>query len=309
MLAVDRPSTSEVQRWAAWRQVFADYLSLTKPRIIILLLVTTLCAMFAAARGVPDSALVTITLIGGALAAAAANTLNCVLDRDVDAVMRRTRMRRPIPAGRVAPHRALAFGLLLGTLSFLTFAVWVNLLSAVLATAGILFYVFIYTIWLKRTTPQNIVIGGAAGAVPPLVAWAAVTGRVELPAVLMFLVIFFWTPPHFWALAIKLKDDYASARIPMLPVVAGEAETHRQMFWYTVVTVVTSLALGWAGAMGPIYGAGAIVLGGMFLQKTWRLWRSGGGSDATWRLYRFSLVYLALLFAMMILDRILPSLT
>jgi protoheme IX farnesyltransferase len=284
------------------RQTVLDYLSLTKPRIIVLLLVTTAATMFVAAHGRPSAVLVLATIIGGALAAGAANAINCVLDRDLDAVMRRTR-RRAIPTGRASPRTALLFGLVLAGLSFWVLSRAVNPLSAWLALSGIVFYVLVYTMWLKRTTPQNIVIGGAAGAIPPLVAWAAVTGRVEWPAVLLFGIVFLWTPPHFWALALNMRDDYAAAGIPMLPVVRGETETHRQMFWYGAATVAVTIALVPVAGMGALYAAVAAALGAIFLYKIWALWHRGPVATAL-GVYRYSLLYLGLLFSAMAADRV-----
>lgn len=285
----------------AWRTAVSDYVALTKPRIVVLLLVTTACTLVVATRGQPSALLVLATLAGGALCAGAANALNCVLDRDVDAVMERTRQKRPVAAGRIPPWRAVAFAALLGGAGFVVLWRGANLLAALLATAGLAFYVVVYTAWLKRTTPQNIVIGGAAGAVPPLVAWAAVTGRVELPALLLFAVIFLWTPPHFWTLSLNLKDDYAAAGIPMLPVVRGEGETHRQVFWYTAATVLCTLALLPVAGLGWLYGLAAAGLGVGFLRRAWRLWRGRG--ETAWSVYQYSLAYLALLFGAMVADR------
>ncbi len=283
-----------------WRVAVSDYVALTKPRIVVLLLVTTACTLVVAERGRPSAVVVLATLVGGALTAGAANALNCVLDRDVDAVMQRTRDRRPVAAGRISPARAVAFAAVLGAAGFWVLWRGANLLAASLAVAGLVFYVLVYTAWLKRTTPQNIVIGGAAGAVPPLVAWAAVTGRVELPAVLLFAVVFLWTPPHFWTLSLNLKDDYAAARIPMLPVVRGEAETHRQVFLYTVATVLVTLLMVPAAELGGLYASAAALLGAGFLRRAWALWRGG---EAAWSVYRYSLAYLALLFGAMVADR------
>ncbi len=284
----------------AWRRAVSDYVALTKPRIVLLLLLTTAGTLVLATRGTPSALVVLATLAGGALAAGAANALNCVLDRDVDAVMERTRDKRPVAAGRLPPVKAVVFAAVLGVAGFLVLWRGSNLLAACLATAGLAFYVLVYTAWLKRSTPQNIVIGGAAGAVPPLVAWAAATGRVELPAVLLFAVVFLWTPPHFWTLSLNLKDDYAAARIPMLPVVRGEEETHRQVFLYTAATVLATLLLVPAAGLGWLYGGAALALGGRFLERAWRLWR--GGTTA-WAVYRYSLAYLALLFGAMVADR------
>lgn len=292
---------AEVRAAAGWRAAVSDYVALTKPRIVVLLLVTTLCSLVVAERGQPSVLVVLATLLGGALAAGAANALNCVLDRDVDAVMQRTRDRRPVAAGRISPGRAVAFAAALGAAGFWVLWRGANLLAATLAMAGLAFYVGVYTLWLKRSTPQNIVIGGAAGAVPPLVAWAAVTGRVELPAWVLFAVVFLWTPPHFWTLSLNLKDDYAAAGIPMLPVVRGDAETARQVFRYTVATVATTLLLVPAAGLGWLYGAAAVGLGVGFVRRAWSLWRGRGENAGS--VYRYSLAYLALLFGAMVADR------
>jgi heme o synthase len=284
------------------RQSARAYFLLTKPRIIELLLVTTVPTMFIAARGVPSLLLVAATLSGGSLSAASANVLNCYLDRDIDALMRRT-ARRPLPAHRVDPADALRFGLVLGVAGFVWLWTFVNLLSAVLATAAILFYVFVYTIGLKRRSTQNIVIGGAAGAVPVLVGWSAVTGRVELPALVLFAIIFYWTPPHFWALSLRFKDDYAAAGVPMLPVVRGARETSTQILYYTVLLVAVSLLLYPAGRMGAVYLAAAVALGGAFIWRALELRRDLSGRRAI-RLFSFSNTYLALLFCAMALDAV-----
>ncbi|MFL6218730.1 MAG: heme o synthase [Actinomycetes bacterium] len=284
------------------RQSAKVYFLLTKPRIIELLLVTTVPTMFIAARGVPSPWLIAATLFGGALSAASANVLNCYLDRDIDALMRRT-ARRPLPAHRVDPADALRFGLVLGVAGFVWLWIFVNLLSAVLATAAILFYVFVYTIGLKRRSAQNIVIGGAAGAVPVLVGWSAVTGRVELPALVLFAIIFYWTPPHFWALSLRFKDDYAAAGVPMLPVVRGARETSTQILYYTVLLVAVSLLLYPAGRMGAVYLAAAVALGGAFIWRALELRRDLSGRRAI-RLFSFSNTYLALLFCAMALDAV-----
>jgi protoheme IX farnesyltransferase len=280
------------------RQSARAYFLLTKPRIIELLLVTTVPTMFIAARGVPSPWLMAATLFGGALSAASANVLNCYLDRDIDALMRRT-ARRPLPAHRVDPADALRFGLA----GFVWLWATVNLLSAVLATAAILFYVFVYTIGLKRRSTQNIVIGGAAGAVPVLVGWSAVTGRVDLPALVLFAIIFYWTPPHFWALSLRYKDDYAAAGVPMLPVVRGARETSTQILYYTVLLVAVTLLLYPAGHMGMVYLAAAVALGGAFIWRALELRRDLSGRRAI-RLFSFSNVYLALLFCAMALDAV-----
>ncbi len=284
------------------RQSAAAYFLLTKPRIVELLLVTTVPTMFIAERGIPSLWLVAATLFGGALSAASANVINCYLDRDIDALMRRT-ARRPLPAHRVDPADALRFGLVLGVAGFAWLWATVNLLSAVLATAAILFYVFVYTLGLKRRSTQNIVIGGAAGAVPVLVGWSAVTGRVELPALVLFAIIFYWTPPHFWALALRYKDDYAAAGVPMLPVVRGAAETSTQILYYTVLLVTVTLLLYPAGRMGAIYLAAAVALGAAFIWRALALRRDLSSKRAI-RLFSFSNQYLALLFLAMAIDAV-----
>jgi heme o synthase len=284
------------------RQSARAYFLLTKPRIIELLLVTTVPTMFIAARGVPSPWLMAATLFGGALSAASANVLNCYLDRDIDALMRRT-ARRPLPAHRVEPADALRFGLVLGVAGFVWLWATVNLLSAALATAAILFYVFVYTLGLKRRSTQNIVIGGAAGAVPVLVGWSAVTGRVDLPALVLFAIIFYWTPPHFWALSLRYKDDYAAAGVPMLPVVRGARETSTQILYYTVLLVAVTLLLFPAGRMGPLYLVTAVALGAAFIWRALELRRDLTGRRAI-RLFSFSNTYLALLFCAMAVDAV-----
>ncbi len=286
------------------------YVALTKPRIIELLLVTTVPAMVLATRDVPGMrlqtwlGLVVATLIGGSLAAGSANAINCYIDRDIDEVMSRTR-RRPLPAQAVDPEHALLFGLALGVIAFAWLLVFTNLLAAFLALLAIAFYVVVYTLLLKRTTPQNIVIGGAAGALPPVIGWAAVTGNVALPAVLLFLIVFYWTPPHFWALSVRLTRDYAAAGVPMLPVVRGVRETGRQIAFYTLLLVLLTLAFGDLAGMGAVYFVGATVLGVFFLREAFRLWRDGTGTGAV-HLYRFSITYLTLLFALIALDVLMP---
>ena len=285
-------------------ETLVTYVRLTKPRIILLLLVTTVPAMVLAARGMPSPWLVLATLGGGTIAAGSANAINCYLDRDVDQVMRRTR-RRPLPAHQVSPESALRFGYFLGAASFLFLSIAVNVLAASLALSAIAFYVFVYTLWLKRTTTQNIVIGGAAGAVPALVGWAAVTGSVGLPAWVLFAIVFVWTPPHFWALALRYRTDYAAAGIPMLPVVRGEEETRRQILLYSLVLFATTLVLYPVGHMGPVYLATAVVLGGLFVFRALRLWRERTPALAV-SLFKFSIAYLALLFAAVAADAVLP---
>jgi protoheme IX farnesyltransferase len=280
------------------------YLALTKPRIIELLLVTTVPTMVLAQRGVPSIWLMAAVVFGGSLAAGGANTINMYLDRDIDDLMRRTR-HRPLPRHAVTPRRALAFGIALSLLSFAWLTATVNLLSALLAASAIAFYVFVYTLWLKRSTPQNIVIGGAAGCVPVLVAWAAVTGTVQVPALILFAIVFYWTPPHFWALALRYRGDYAAANVPMLPVVRGEAETARQIVIYTVLLVAVSLLLFPAAQMGLIYLVSAVGLGAAFVWYALRVARDIGDGRAAIHLFRFSITYLTLLFAAVAADSLL----
>jgi len=288
-----------------FRQAFNDYLALTKPEIIVLLLVTTICTMFIATRGMPSPWLILWTALGGALSAGGANALNCYVDQDIDQEMTRTR-RRPIPAGRMEPGQVLAFGLILAVLSFMVMLLGVNMLAAVLSLSGLLFYVFVYTLWLKRSTPQNIVIGGAAGAVPPLVGWAAATGRVDLAAWWLFAIIFFWTPPHFWALALLIKKDYARAGVPMLPVVRTEEHTRWQILLYAVLLLPLTVMLFAIGALGVVYLAAAVILTGLFIWYAVRLVRNASLAWAR-KTYRYSLLYLALLFGSMVLDHALGA--
>jgi protoheme IX farnesyltransferase len=277
--------------------------ALTKPRIIVLLLLTTATTMIVAAGGPVAWTLAVYTLLGGALAAGAANAINCYWDRDIDAIMARTRCR-PIPARRVAPGRALAFGAALALASVLVLGLAVNWLAAGLAFAGIAYYIGIYTMWLKRTSAQNIVIGGAAGAIPPLVGWAAVRGDLSLPALLLFAVIFLWTPPHFWALALNRTADYRAARIPMLPVIHGEGETIRQMMLYTIALVASTLLLAGVGVLGRVYLVSAVALAVPFVWLLARLGRHGSDRAAP-ALFGYSIVYLGLLFVAMAVDRLL----
>jgi len=286
--------------WGSWR----DYVSLTKPRIMVLLLITGFCGMIAGARGWPGTAAAVAAMAGLALACGGASALNHVLDRDIDPLMGPRTRRRPVASGRVAPSRALEFGLALSALSFVLLASAVNLLTAVLALVGNLFYVLVYTRWLKRTTPQNIVIGGAAGAVPPLVGWAAATGHVSVAALLLFAIVFVWTPPHFWALALLIKDNYRAANVPMLPVVRGERETARQIVLYSLGLVAVTL-LPWAwGTVGLGYVAVALALGAVFVWLAERLRRDTSPRRAM-LLFHYSLLYLALLFAALALDPVL----
>jgi protoheme IX farnesyltransferase len=281
------------------------YVALTKPRIIELLLVTTVPAMMVAARGWPARFwwLVPATLVGGSLAAGSANTINCYVDRDIDDVMKRT-SRRPLPNHLVTPAQALRFGIALGVASMLWLGLVVNWLSAWLGLSAILFYVFVYTLGMKRSTPSNIVIGGAAGCMPVVIAWSAVTGGVDVTALVLFGIIFYWTPPHFWALALKFKDDYAAAGVPMLPVVVGVRETARQIVLYSGLMVAISLVLYPVGRMGTIYLVAAVVSGGVFLLEAWRLWqRADAGEDPKpMRLFHWSITYLTVLFAAMAVD-------
>jgi protoheme IX farnesyltransferase len=274
-----------------------------KPHVTVLLLGTTLAAMAVAANGHLSVGLVLATMLGGAAAAGSANSINCYWDRDIDLIMARTR-GRPLPSGRVSDEHALYFGLALGVGSFAIFALFVNLVCAGLAVSAILFYVVIYTMWLKRTTPQNIVIGGAAGAVPVVIGWVAVTGSVAWPAVLMFLIIFLWTPPHFWALSLVLKKDYARAGVPMLPVVKGEWETYRQILLYTIILIASSLGLVVIHTLGAFYLAAALLLGAYLLGAVIWLLRERTLKSAR-TVFWFSNYYLALLFAAMVLDRVL----
>jgi heme o synthase len=284
-------------------EIVRDYLALTKPRIIALLLVTTVATMLVADPAGPPLATVIWTMIGGYLAAGGAGAINHYLDREVDARMARTR-RRPLVSGRIEPRHGLLFGIALGTLAFAQLAITVNLLAAALAMVGLLGYVFVYTLWLKPLTPQNIVIGGAAGAVPPLVGWAAVTGGLSVDALYPFAIVFFWTPPHFWALSLLIKDDYARTGVPMLPVVRGENETRRQILIYSVVLLAVSLLPVIGGLFGGLYLAAALALGGIFCVLALRL-RANPSKATALRLYLYSLAYLALLFAAMAADRVL----
>jgi protoheme IX farnesyltransferase len=282
------------------RSMVSDLVALTKPRIISLLLVTTVAPMFVAGR--PSWSLVLIVSLGGYLMAGGANAVNMYLDRDIDDLMARTRLR-PIPSGRMAAPAVLAFGVALATAATGLLAHFVNVLTAALALAGFYFYVFVYTRWLKRRTPQNIVIGGAAGAFPPLVGWAAVTGRVDLAALYLFLIIFYWTPPHFWALALLKQRDYERAGVPMAPLVWGETETKSQMLWYTIVLgAVTVLPVAF-GAFGVVYLVAAVGLWAVLLIGVLAVRRRTATPKAAWSVYKYSLLYLALLFLAMVVDR------
>jgi heme o synthase len=280
-----------VPRSAAFN-VLRDYLTLTKPKVQSLLLFTTVTTMYIA--GDPSVGLVLLTCLGGALSAGGAGAINHAIDRDVDRLMTRT-ADRPVAAGRISPQAAIAFGALLATTSFVLMSLTINPLAAALSLSGFVGYVFLYTLWLKRSTWQNIVWGGAAGAVPPLVAWAAVTGELSGMAFYLFAIVFFWTPPHFWALSLLMKDDYAKAKIPMLPVVRGEDETRRQIMLYTVLLYAVTQLPFCAGGLGVAYLVPSMLLGGVFIYFSYRLLR---GAERSWalRTYLFSLAYLALLF-------------
>ena len=280
------------------RNRIAAYVALTKPRIIELLLITTVPAMVLAAGGWPGTWLVVSALVGGTLSAGGANALNSYVDRDIDEVMRRTRSR-PLARHEVSPRNALIFGVALGVAGFGWLWVTTNLVAAGISTAALLFYVFVYTIGLKRRSTQNIVIGGAAGAAPTLVGWAAVTGSIGVPAWVLFLIVFYWTPPHFWALALRYKDDYEAAGVPMLPVVAGIEATTRRMLLYTGLMVGVSLLLVPLGSMSWTYLAAAVLLGGWFLWDTWRVHRR---PEEAMRLFTTSTIYLSVLFAAVMLD-------
>jgi heme o synthase len=285
------------------RTLLQDLVMLTKPRIISLLLVTTIAPMFVA--GNPDLLLVLLVLVGGYLMAGGANAVNMYMDRDIDDRMARTRLR-PIPSGRMSGTSVLAFGVALATAATFLFAYFVNVVSAALALAGFYFYIFVYTRWLKRTTPQNIVIGGAAGAFPPLVGWAAVTGSLDLVAVYLFLIIFYWTPPHFWALALLKQRDYSKAGVPMAPLVWGESETMSQMFWYTLILIGLTVMPFTFGAFGIIYLVSAIVLGAILLIGIIRMRLATDWTARAWWVYKYSLLYLALLFVAMAADKKIP---
>ena len=285
-------------RPAQWRALLADYLEMTKPKVQSLLLFTTVTTMYVA--GDPSPGLVALTCLGGALSAGGAGAINHALDRDLDAVMKRT-AGRPVASGRVSATAAIVFGAILGCASFALLALTVDELAAVLAMSGLLGYVLVYTLWLKRATPQNIVIGGAAGAVPPLVAWAAVTGGLAGTPLYLFAIVFFWTPPHFWSLSLLMKDEYARAGVPMLPVVRGERETRRQILLYTILLYAVTQLPFCAHAFGAIYLVASIVLGAAFIAGAVVLYRRADRRSAI-RLYLFSLAYLALLFGAMVLD-------
>jgi protoheme IX farnesyltransferase len=283
---------------AAARQLLADYFTLTKPKVQSLLLLTTVTTMYIA--GSPSPLRVLLTCLGGYLSAGGAGAINHYFDRDIDARMART-ASRPLPSGRIAPGAALAFGVALGAASFACLALWVNMLAALLALAGFAGYVGVYTVWLKRRTPQNIVIGGAAGAVPPLVGWAASSGHLAWTAVYLFAIVFYWTPPHFWALSLLMKDEYAKVGVPMLPVARGESETRRQILLYAILLYAVTQLPFCAGGFGIVYLIASMSLGALFIGGAMRLYRRADRAAAL-HLYLFSLVYLATLFVAMVLD-------
>ncbi len=294
--------TNVSRHHATFLQVIQSYFQLTKPRIIPLLLITTAGSMWIAAKGQVDPLLLLVTLTGGTLAAASAQTINCVYDRDIDYDMERTR-HRPLPSGRVQSRDALIFASVLAVVSFTLLTVFANLLAALLAMSGIGFYVLVYTHWLKRHSTQNIVIGGAAGAIPALVGWAAVTGTLSWAAWLIFAIVFLWTPPHFWALALMIQDDYAKVGIPMLPVVAGSRATVHQIWLYTLVTVAATLLLVYPlQVSGIVYGAIALSLGSVFIYKAWQLLHNPDDRSVAKGLFLYSISYMMLLCLGMVID-------
>ena len=296
---LDRSIESKHQNFL---EVIQSYYQLTKPRIIPLLLITTAASMWLAADGKTDPVLFLVTVVGGMFAAASAQTMNCIYDRDIDYAMERTR-NRPIPSGRVKPVHAGIFALVLAGLSFAILAVFTNLLAALLAMAGIGFYMLIYTHLLKRHTPQNIVIGGAAGAIPALVGWAAVTNSLSIEAWVLFAIVFIWTPPHFWALSLMLKDDYAKVGIPMLPVVVGEAATAKQIWIYTLLLIPTTLLLVYPlGAAGAVYGISAIGLGAVFVFEAWKLLQAPTDKGVAKSMFKYSILYMMLLCTAVVID-------
>jgi len=300
------PGTRRAARWRSTGRLLSGYLALTKPRIVELLLVTTIPTMILAQRGLPPLGLVLTTLVGGTLSAGAANTLNCYLDRDIDQLMHRTQ-RRPLATGAITPAAALVFGLVLCAASVLWLGVLVNWLSAALSFAAVAFYVCVYTMLLKRRTPQNIVWGGAAGCMPVLIGWSAVTDAVQWPALVLFFVIFFWTPPHYWPLSMRFRDDYAAAGVPMLPVVAADVAVAQQVVAYSWAMVATSLALVPVADMGAVYLVGAVAAGALFVWEAHRLLqRARAGASAAalrpMRLFHFSITYLSVLFVAVAVD-------
>ena len=303
-IGADRIDLSKpaVGRAAAMGRMAADYLTLTKPPIISLLLVTAVGGMFLAAQGVPPIITLLLVCAGGALGAGGANAINHYLDQDIDALMSRT-SQRPVPGNRISPARALAFGIGLNVAAFLVLAGGVNLLAAVLTLGATLFYVLVYTVWLKRTTPQNIVIGGAAGSIPPVVGWVAITGSFDVSALYLFTIIFFWTPPHFWALSLLIQKDYERAGVPMLPVVAGKERTVQSIFGYTIVLVALTLVFTASSTLGPVYLGMAALLGAVLVWMAWQLRREQTARRAR-HLYLYSLLYLAVLFVAIMVDSV-----
>jgi protoheme IX farnesyltransferase len=297
-MAAPRATAVGLSPLAGARQVVADYVELTKPKVQSLLLFTTVTTMLMA--GSPSIRLIVLTCLGGYLSAGGAGAVNHAYDRDIDARMART-ADRPVPSGRVSARAARVFGFVLSALATIELAVWVNPLAAALALCGFVGYTAVYTVWLKRRTPQNIVIGGAAGAIPPLVGWAAVTCGLDGTALYLFAIVFFWTPPHFWALSLLMKDEYEKVGVPMLPVVRGEAETRRQILLYSVLLYAVTQLPFCAGGFGGIYLAGSLALGALFMAGAYVLYRRADRRSAL-RLYLFSLVYLALLFGTMVAD-------
>jgi protoheme IX farnesyltransferase len=296
--ALPAPVAVPIRRASAtWR----DHLTLTKPRIMSLLVLTAVCAMVAAAGGAPAPLPLAALVVGGALACGGASALNHVLDRDIDRLMGPRTASRPVAAGRISPARATVFGLALSALAFAVLAAFANPLAAALSLGGGAFYVVVYTCWLKRSTAQNIVIGGAAGAIPPLAGWAAAHGNLGLGAAFLFLIVLLWTPPHFWALALLLARHYAAAEVPMMPVVRGPRATARMVFWYSIVLLAVTLVPGAIGTFGLVYLTGAAILGGVLCVLAWRLWRDRSPARAA-LLFHFSLLYLALLFVAVALD-------
>ena len=297
-----RPEAAARRERSGLVGLLSDYLALTKPPIISLLLVTAIGGMFLAAEGVPNLMTLLLVCVGGALGAGGANAINHYMDQDIDALMSRT-AQRPVPGNRVRPLMALAFGIALNVAAFAILFYWVNWMAAALTLAATLFYVLVYTGWLKRSTPQNIVIGGAAGSIPPAVGWVAVTGSFDLPALYMFSIVFFWTPPHFWALSLLIQGDYERAGVPMLPVVAGPEKTADNIFAYSLVLVALTLVFAATGAVGGIYLVSAAVLGALFIWGAWRLRKEQTRPKAR-TLYLYSLLYLALLFGAMMADAV-----
>ncbi len=292
----------ETRKHQNFAQVVQSYYQLTKPRIIPLLLITTAAAMWMASDGATEPVLFLITVIGGMFAAASAQTMNCIYDRDIDYAMERTR-NRPIPSGRVKPLHAWIFAIILAGLSFTILTVFTNLLAALLAMSGIGFYMVIYTHLLKRHTPQNIVIGGAAGCIPVLVGWAAVTNSLSIEAWILFAIVFIWTPPHFWALALMIKDDYAKVGIPMLPVIVGEAATAKQIWIYTLLLIPTTLSLVYPlGSAGVVYGISALALGGIFVRKAWQLLQAPTEKTVAKSMFKYSILYMMLLCTAIVVD-------